>query len=169
MATYNGGNANPRGETTGNGTTPQQPATAVEPEALESARREAVAAQVEVPEEPDAPRSGKRVLITCVVILLAYLCVGVIAYTSLAGMDFVDALYFCIGKRTYICICILSVLYGALGHVILLPVRVPLITFGWLGQVCVRARLAMSVAIASVRGCARASWAHCLLRTARNS
>lgn len=98
MQTYNDRTTNPPGGTAGAATGPQRPPTTAELQDLENARREAVAAQVEVPDEPSEHLTGKRVLLTCLVSVFAYLCLGVIAYTSLAGMDFVDALYFCVGE-----------------------------------------------------------------------
>ncbi|CAM9739540.1 unnamed protein product [Pylaiella littoralis] len=100
MATYNGGSANPRGGTEDTATAPQRPPTTPDLENLEKARQAVISSQMEVPDDPTMYLSRRWILIKCLAAVFAYLCLGVIAYTSLAGMDFVDALYFCVVTLT---------------------------------------------------------------------
>ena len=74
------------------------PQTAAE---LEAARRAAVAAQVnqvKAPAEAPAPLTGRRLMLRSIVNVIAYLSAGVVMYHWLAGMSFLDALYFCVGE-----------------------------------------------------------------------
>lgn len=119
MATYNGGSANPRGGTEDTATAPQRPPTTPDLENLEKARQAVISSQMEVPDDPTMYLSRRWILIKCLAAVFAYLCLGVIAYTSLAGMDFVDALYFCVGKSVdiytsiniYFCLCLYFEVY----------------------------------------------------------
>lgn len=77
---------------------PAIPRTASELEAAEEARQEAVAAQAEIPEAPRAPLTGKGLLALSLATVFGYLCLGILMYTTLAGMSFLDALYFCVGR-----------------------------------------------------------------------
>ncbi|CAM9339680.1 unnamed protein product [Ectocarpus sp. 6 AP-2014] len=79
---------------------PSIPRTASELEAAEEARLEAVAAQAEIPEAPRAPLTGKGLLALSLATVFGYLCLGVLMYTTLAGMSFLDALYFCVVTLT---------------------------------------------------------------------
>ncbi|CAN0189094.1 unnamed protein product [Ectocarpus sp. 12 AP-2014] len=79
---------------------PSIPHTASELEAAEEARQEAVAAQAKVPEAPRAPLTGKGLLALSLATVFGYLCLGVLMYTTLAGMSFLDALYFCVVTLT---------------------------------------------------------------------
>lgn len=55
--------------------------------------------QEEVPEEPWAPLSGRKLFSVSALFVFGYLAVGVVVYMMLAGMKFLDALYFCVGER----------------------------------------------------------------------
>ncbi|CAB1116884.1 unnamed protein product [Ectocarpus sp. CCAP 1310/34] len=79
---------------------PSIPRTASELEAAEEERQEAVAAQAKVPEAPRAPLTGKGLLALSLATVFGYLCIGVLVYTTLAGMSFLDALYFCVVTLT---------------------------------------------------------------------
>ncbi|CAM9770763.1 unnamed protein product, partial [Ectocarpus sp. 4 AP-2014] len=79
---------------------PSIPRTASELEAAEEARQEAVAAQAKIPEAPRGPLTGKGLLALSLATVFGYLCLGVLMYTTLAGMSFLDALYFCVVTLT---------------------------------------------------------------------
>ncbi|CAM9683950.1 unnamed protein product [Ectocarpus fasciculatus] len=79
---------------------PSIPRTASELEAAEDARQEAVAAQAKITEAPRAPLTGKGLLALSLATVFGYLCLGVLMYTTLAGMSFLDALYFCVVTLT---------------------------------------------------------------------
>lgn len=52
----------------------------------------------EVPAIPDAMPSGNRLRVNIALIVSAYLLLGMVFYTTLAGMTPLDALYFCVGE-----------------------------------------------------------------------
>lgn len=92
-----GGAADPGGDLAAAASGPPQAAAE-----LEAARRAAVAAEVNrvaAPEEPGAPLTGRGLLIRSLLNVFAYLSAGVAMYTWLAGMSFLDALYFCVGEN----------------------------------------------------------------------
>jgi len=61
----------------------------------------AKAAQVKLPKAPSEPLTGRALLIRSLIAVLLYLSVGVLVYTTLAGMSLVDAIYFCVGESFF--------------------------------------------------------------------
>ncbi len=87
----------------------EQPAVTALPALPRTAEELAAArmAQVEVPDAPREPLTGKALLIRSLIGVVLYLGVGVLVYTTMAGMDLVDALYFCVGGYfffEYLCV-----------------------------------------------------------------
>lgn len=53
------------------------------------------------PDKVDVPLTGRRLLVRSLVNVSAYLSAGVAMYHWLAGMKFLDALYFCVGEDSW--------------------------------------------------------------------